>query len=521
LVYQAQAAFLPRRFAWLKNMPEPRSTTVLVEGIPPESQSDEQLKAFFVKMFSAEKVKSAYVVKMTSALRAVIQTKTAAEHSLAEVKAKWEKDGKDPEKRPQVFNYGWDDAINYYEKQIEDLNAKIKEERARIIEASSSVGGVNASAGFVTFHKRSDAQVALRLNFHADSETWVVSIPPDPDSIRWADLEDDPNAAGVEACVGYGLVVALYLAYIPITVGISRLAGMVDMGPLEPLWVGFVPSLGLTLMISFLPTFLILIFKSFFSLKDENWAQHKLQTYYFWFNVTFVILVTAVGSSVTEFARTLLTEPFAIFGLFGKTMPHATHFYMNYIVLQWVTHTMNMTRYINLGKFCLLRKLYNEEDARRMAEPEDQDYYGMGSRSARWNSMLLIGIIFSTLCPPIAVLTFINFAICRLEYGYLIPFAESKKADLGGAFWVRKVEHIFIGCGIYCILMIGVLYGRAGHSGPALMTAPTLLYVIASYRRFVSEFNWDQLPFSELVEDSPPQSKKLAKQYVQPELLDK
>merc|ERR1719183_3522235 len=112
-------------------------------------------------------------------------------------------------------------------------------------------------------------------------------------------------------------------------------------------------------------------------------------------------------------------------------MPYATHFYMNFMVLQWVTHVQNILRLSQFVKFKIFSRIYDEEQARQMAEPEDQDYYGMGSRSARFTINLSIGIVYGTLSPPICLLTFVNFAVCRLSYGYLFPYAESRKFDLG------------------------------------------------------------------------------------------
>merc|ERR1719335_1372295 len=175
---------------------------------------------------------------------------------------------------------------------------------------------------------------------------------------------------------------------------------------------------------------------------------------------------------------------------------------MNFLVLQWVTHAMILMRYVPLSKFKAWSVLFPEEEAREMSEPEDQDYYGLGSRSARFTINLVIGIVYGTLSPPINLLVFINFAVCRLLYGYLIPFAETKKADLGGPFWVAQLEHLFIGNIIYCICMIGVLSGRATTMGPAFIAMPSLLYVIWSFRRFKTAFSWEKLAFQDVAKET-------------------
>merc|ERR1719329_1149503 len=100
---------------------------------------------------------------------------------------------------------------------------------------------------------------------------------------------------------------------------------------------------------------------------------------------------------------------------------------------------MILLRYVQWGKFKMFETLnrHEPEEARGkiahdLAEPEDQDYYGMGSRSARFTIMLVIAIVFCTLSPLMTVLALINSGLCRLFYGYLFNYAETVKSDLGG-----------------------------------------------------------------------------------------
>jgi len=266
-----------------------------------------------------------------------------------------------------------------------------------------------------------------------------------------------------------------------------------------------------------LPTFIVMIFGACFPLKANVFAQLKIQSWYFGFQVVFVIMATAVGTNVNEFVNTLASEPLSAPSVLAQTMPFATHFYMNFLVLQWVTHLTNLCRMANLFKFLGWSKIYDEEEAKQKAEPEDQDYYGLGSRSARFTINLCIGIIYGTLSPPINVLTFINFAVCRVVYGYLCVYAEKKKPDLGGTFWVGMLKHVFVGNIIYCILMIGVLAERAETFGPSMIAGPSLIYVIWSMRRFEGSFKWEKLPHVEL-EGNVSKKREMSGEYKQPEL---
>jgi len=258
---------------------------------------------------------------------------------------------------------------------------------------------------------------------------------------------------------------------------------------------GVLPALGLFVFVSFLPSIIIVIYKLCFSLQASAWVQQKLQSWYFWFNVVFVILVTAVGGSLLETTKELLENPFSVFSLLAQTLPTATHFYLNYIPLQWATHAAILTRYTPLNKFLFASRIYEEDRAKELAEPEDQDYYGLGGRTARFSIEMTIGLVFCSLSPTICVWVWIDFFLCRVCYGYLLVFAETKKPDLGGYFFVTQLQQMQLGLVLYAVLMIGVLFGRAADSGPGLIAAPVLLFLVLGIRRFNRAYEWKDLPF--------------------------
>merc|ERR1719373_3837 len=175
---------------------------------------------------------------------------------------------------------------------------------------------------------------------------------------------------------------------------------------------------------------------------------------------------------------------------------------MNYLVLQWMASSMVLTRYIPLSKYKIFNQIFDEEESKKMAEPEDQDYYGLGARSAQWVTLAMIGVIYGTMSPPVSMLAFITFGLKRLYMGYVLVFAETKKPDLGGVFWVRMLNHMFIGLLVYTILMTGIYYRRGSSSGPMFISMPSIFYVWWSWSRFQTAFSWESLPFKELTKES-------------------
>jgi hypothetical protein len=525
-IYRTMAKFQVLRFDWLKKMDSPRCITALVEGIPEAYRSDAKLKEFFIAQFKDGHVQDAVIVKDDRMLLQLYNEQTTCRSALKVACDQWEKAGCPENDRPthkQYLLFGEEyDTIKTYEEKLlgpEGLDAKVVAARKKAREASSTVGGINTGAGFVTFQKKKQAAVATSLVFSEDREEWIVSIPPPAQDVLWVDLMQDAHVRTGGSVIAYSLVILLYAFFVPLIVIGTNLTALIEFGPhIQPIWAAFAPGLALMLLLGFLPTILLLIFRSFLTMKADAFAQHKLQIWYFFFLLFFVVLVTTIGRNLVQTFAKVIRRPELGMWLMAKNIPQFTHFYMDWLLLQTAEQAVCFLRHVSLAKFLFWRLIYEEPVAKELAEPEDQDYYGIGSRSARFTIVLLVGIIFSTLSPLIGLLTLGYFLICRLFYGYLIVYAETKKPDLGGVFFYTMLNHLLLGTGIYNVLMIGVLCCRAPSKAPMLLATPALLYTIVSYRRFAENFVWHELPFTEI--DNEKRSLDSGLRYVQPEFID-
>lgn len=391
------------------------------------------------------------------------------------------------------------DAITYYEDKLKEIENEVKEARKHATKEASKVGGINTSSGFVTFDLRRHALACLNTTYSKNSEEFVVSTPPPASDVLWNDLKQGEKSKIISSLLAYACAVMCYILFLPAVLLGTNLTELIDAGSFQHLWDSFAPSLSLMLFLAFLPTVFLLIFRTFFTLKADVFAQHKLQIWYFFFMFFFVILVTAIGKSLVATFTKVARRPALALDLMADNMPHATHFYMDFMMLQWGEQAVNVLRHMNLLKFLVFRCFHDEDKAKELSEPEDQDYYGLGARSARFTINMLIGIIFSTLSPLIAILALVLFHLCRLFYGYLVVFAEIRKPDLGGVFFVTQLRHLLIGTGVYNLLMIGVLHGRAQTVFPAVLATPSLIYTMYCYRHFARHFVWIDLPFEEFI----------------------
>jgi hypothetical protein len=235
----------------------------------------------------------------------------------------------------------------------------------------------------------------------------------------------------------------------------------------------------------------------------------------------FVVMVTAIGTSFLSFVKTVANDPLKIFHLLATTMPNCTHYYMNYLGMQWYSMAMQLTRYIGVIKFRIFVRHHEEEEARDLSEPEDQDYYGIGSRTARFSTLVTIGIVFGTLSPPCMVLAWLTVLWMRTLFGYQFTFNETKKPDLVGAFAARAFHNVYCALHIYFVLMCGVLYVRGNDSGPCIISLFGWLYVFTSQAKF-SQLKWEHVEVDHLFTPEATGAKRRALhgKYEQPEMYD-
>jgi len=470
MIFRAMRSFMPLRYKWLKEMPAPRATTVLIEELPEDKNKEPDIRKYFDNnVFGHKVVKDVYVIKDITELM-IWNAK------LEKLKFQKERNEATGAAAQSLVMNGNDTTILVQIRECEQQIAKLQADM-------DGDDDLNTTSAFVTFNGPRAALIVLKIFSEDDEEEIVASIPPTPEDILWKDFLVNPDAQRIREIIGYALIVGLFFALMPVVITISTfteldtlseyfpslVAPIENNSTLAAIWEGIMGTLALTLAMSFLPTMLVIIFSRFFILKAQAWLQLKVQQMYFYFLVVFVLLVTAIASGVLSTFEELAENPLAIFSLLAATLPNNTHFYLFYFTTQWVTHGMTLTRYLNLSKYIAYSRIYSRERAHELSEPEDQDYYGMGSRSARFAFLFVTAITFCTLTPSINILAWLEFAICRAFYGYLFVYAETAKPDLGGEFFVTQLKHVQYGMHLYVVLMAGALLQRSSSTYPGII----------------------------------------------------
>mmetsp|Transcript_46419 Transcript_46419/g.81673 ORF Transcript_46419/g.81673 Transcript_46419/m.81673 type:complete len:984 (-) Transcript_46419:66-3017(-) len=539
MIFNAMGSFMGRRWAWMKSMPEPRCSSVMVEQIPPYLNTDKKLKDYFNRTFSRNVVAESYVVKYTKDLKFLCERMRNYQKDLADAEQKYRK----TQKRPELKTWFDEkhDAISYWQDMIQDTVSKIYAERARIRSIASGAHSeeVCSFSGFVTFNSVQDAATAMTLNYAEDGDSFSVSAPPDPTDVIYTDLVISPGARRFQEFIGYFWLLVIFLLFIPLVGFITYFANMSRLEEIYPsvtdfvsgknafvkyTWNAILGALALTVAMSYVPILLGFIFNGWFLVRARSLLQQRLQQWSFAWTFFYVLIVASVGGLLITAVKMTFTddEPFAVFKAFAVVVPLTSHFYFNYIMMQWSACAFDFSRWVNVTKFMVYR-LFNEDAiARVKAEPEDPDYHGIGARSARATLFFTVVLVFCQISPIMCLLGLVLFASMRIYYGYLIVYTESLKPDLGGAFWVTQLKQTQLGVFLYILLMAGVLFERAPSWGPCAVALASLLPMLWAYFMFDYRFRWEQLPVEGLVdkEAATRRRESVRHSYEQPEMCE-
>jgi len=531
LVHRAYTKFYSRRAEWWRRLPRPWATTIVVENIPLENRSDQQLKALFDAAFQREAVEAAYVVRRTGDLPMLTNKLQRARERLKESEEVFERTGQ----RPTNFDsHGTRvDSIDFFGAKV------IKHERAArealdTFHQALNDGGhrqIMSGTGFVTFHRRTDVMEALKLRLK-DCGTCTISFAPNPENVHYTALMQDRSSSKSLKIVGYSIILTAFLGFGTLLLGVISIMKFATIEQfLPPLstvvrrfphlpsyWDGLAGSIVISGLMNCVLALLAAVIRNCFLLHSESAVQHNLQCWYYTFLVIYVLLVTTLGSSVWDLWFKVSHKPFVICTMLATSLPKASNFYMKFVMLQITVESLMLTRYLNLLRFFMHRRRHEESRARTLAEPEDQDWDGIGARCARASLVAASVLVFCTESPPICIFGLVYFVLGRIYYGYLVVFAETRKPDLGGVFWTAQLRHLRQGLFLYVVLMVEILRRPEAARGPSFLAGGSLAIMLFMSFPLKGYDDWEHVEALDSDRSNTPAAEENASPYMQPEL---
>jgi len=451
LIQKSHQRIGQQKVLWEKSLPKPRGTTLMICDLPETCRSDSALKEHFMKVLdSADAVERAYVVR---------NSPTCTEETLAAEKARVAK------------------AISENDPSI-----------------YSTVGFVTfASMGWL-YAAQHDAHAA-----GAAGTCGTMEAAPEPQDVRYDDLIRTPQEHRVRQQIGHMCLVLLFIFWLPI---VTIISGFINLDGLKRRWhamkilceehpslaasiQGILATLALSIFMSFLPAILLLIIESLCSPKSGANAQLALQRWYYAFHMIFILGLTLLTICLVE-AIASWKHPGQALQLVGLSMPHASQFYLAWVFFAWVPMAMQLLRISNLIQFVFYRYLgYSLEKAKECSEPEDISTYGIGARMAMGTFYIVIPMVFCLCYPPLCIAAYILCILSRSTHSFLLK-VETRKADLGGLFFMKSLTDLLFGLVIFVVLMVCVLASDSPGHFPPLVTSFAAVPVVVQYYRLRS-----------------------------------
>jgi len=513
LIFRAMREFIPKRFRWIKEMSPPRATSVLLTTIPEGRNTEEEISKYFnVEVFGRVVVKRVYITKDTSSMKSIMS-------------------------RHYDLNLEYQKAVHQGQAaQASALQEKLLAVEAEIIKMRSGIvadRSLNCGTGFVTFFERRDQVVALKLFSPDDSEEIVCIPPPDPADIIWSDLQVNQNLQWVLDWVGLVLLFVMMgfvlnsVVWISDVLSASFLAEhiaafrnyMDSNSGFETTWDGLAAEVSLSVVLSLVPTLLTLVFYACWELQARAWIQVYLQRWYFVFLLIQTVLAAVVGTQSYKVVIAFLEQPSSLLTSLATAVPCYSHFWASFLFLEMGNHSLQLARFSAFFKYGLYRIFYNGEVAHGLTEPEAQDYNGLGARYARFTYQFALWAVYSVMSPLVFISGALNFLVCRIVYVYLFVYAEIRKPDLGGVFFVTALKHLQYTMGLMILVMCGLIREEAETHAPVFLCGASAIPLLYFYYKFEYDLRWELLEFWELLDPTGMGKQPASKDYyIQPEL---
>ena len=96
-----------------------------------------------------------------------------------------------------------------------------------------------------------------------------------------------------------------------------------------------------------------------------------------------------------------------------------------------------------LLKYLFLRIYFRDETAEEYARAKREQCKNVGQETASLSLFWCVALVFSTLAPLIVIFSLIELVVARVDYGYLVGFAEKGTSDLRGMCWATRCNPVW------------------------------------------------------------------------------
>ncbi|XP_038893055.1 CSC1-like protein At1g32090 [Benincasa hispida] len=402
-----------------------------------------------------------------------------------------------PDKRPTTKT-GWFgicgrrvDAIEYYKKQMKDLDAKMALERQKIIKDPKAILPV----AFVSFDSRWGAAVCAQTQQSKNPTLWLTNWAPEPYDVYWQNLAIPFVSLSIRKLVISLLVFALVFFYmIPIAFvqSLANLEGLERVAPflrpvielkfIKSFLQGFLPGLALKIFLYILPSVLMVMSKIEGHVAVSSLERRAAAKYYYFMLVNVFLGSIVTGTAFEQLDSFIHQSPTQIPRTIGVSIPMKATFFITYIMVDgWAGIASEILRLRPLVIFHL-KNLFMVKTERDRAKAMDPGSVEFPETLPSLQLYFLLGIVYAVVTPILLPFILVFFAFAYLVYRHQIINVYNQQYESVGAFWPHVHSRIIASLLISQLLLLGLLSTKkAANSTPLLVALPILTLFFHKY----------------------------------------
>ena len=491
LMFRAWIGWVTIRHAYLSNIhKQDQNLTILAQNVPKRARNDEALSDYFARLYPLN-FHSAVIVKDTRKLRLIIERRDYYQQRLEHAYGVWAETGERPKVKEQkseteqwVDSFlcshrchaltGWlfyctrgeVDAIEYYTYKLRKYNALVEQEQRRV--AALRPG----SAGFISFKTALVTNTAVRVEHNPRPFQYEVKPAPLVHDVYWPALLLTRKARLIRSAIVNTLIVLSFafwtipMAFIQslsnldtVASRLPFLAPLVDAIPsrLLPVVQGYLPSLGLMLLILILPIVLMWLCRVQ-GVEAYSWQQLSLLHKYFLFQIFIFFIFNAL--SKTLYQATVVDwqnmSASAVLSMVAVGFTSVAPFFINFIMLRALTgFPLQLVRLWPLiwGQFQLR---YSCKTVREKREAQTPPTIAYGEEYPEHMLVFTVGITYAVIAPVVLPFVYLYFFLGYITKVYQTLYMYVPRFESGGMYWPPVFQRLTASLLLSQITLIGI-----------------------------------------------------------------
>ncbi|KAF5364658.1 hypothetical protein D9758_005530 [Tetrapyrgos nigripes] len=368
------------------------------------------------------------------------------------------------------------DTIDWCKQEISDLNIKIQQARAHLVEGKP-LGSV-----FILCNLQMGAHILAQcVSYHEPFkmiDKWIETHPKD---IIWNNLDDNALEMRWRHLVSWLALIGLILAWFFPAAFIGTLSNIDSLchdvhflgwicrdlpHTVQNIIQGFLPPVLLAALFALLP----LILKTlawYGNIPRHSLISISVYRRFFIFLLIHGFLIVTITSGLTEAIEDIINNPTSTLQSLANRLPGASVFFLSYMVTQGMSGAgMALIQLMPLIKHYFKKVFLGRTPRQAFAVTFRMPSIDFGETLPRLSLLATIAFAYSVLNPLINFLAFVSYIMMYIAYKFLFlqVLDQPDQSETGGLYFPMGISNLFVGLYIEQICLACLFFLKTSNS---------------------------------------------------------